>query len=72
MGILDIQPDELRKWMSLRYGYDDGDEVKDKSGMEYEMYKNGTWMIDGRVVIRKNINNSSSKHVGSGKIKVRA
>ena len=44
MGIMDIQPDELRNWMSLRCGDDDGDGVKDKSGIEDEMYENGTWM----------------------------
>ena len=44
MGIMDIQPDELRNWMSLRFGDDDGDGVKDKSGIEDEMYENGTWM----------------------------
>jgi hypothetical protein len=30
-------------------GYDEEDEVKNKSGIEEKMYRNGTWMVDGWV-----------------------
>ena len=72
MGIMDIQPNELMEWMCLGCGKDDGDGVKYESGVEDDMYGNGTWMIDGWVVVRNKNNNSSAKQVGSGKNKDRA
>ena len=67
MRVLDINPDELRAWMSP--GYEDEDDVvndvvKNEPGVEYEMYENGTWMLSGWVGIN---NSSSSRTVGRGK-----
>jgi hypothetical protein len=42
MGVLDIESDELRAWMISRYRYEgEDDEVKNKPGVENDMYKNG-------------------------------
>ena len=67
MRVLDIQPEELSKLRSLECWYDNGDEVRERSGIEGEMYENGTGMVDDWVVIINNTNHSSSKKVGSGK-----
>ena len=48
MGVLDIESDELRAWMISRYGYEgEFDKVKNKPGVEKDMYENGTWMLIG-------------------------
>ena len=67
MRVLDINPDELRAWMSPGCGYED-DVVRKETGVEDEMYKNGTGMLSGWV--GRN-NPSSSRTVGRGKNNVR-
>ena len=48
MRVLDINPDELRAWMSP--GYEDEDDVvRNEPGVEDEMYKNRSWMLSGWV-----------------------
>ena len=64
MRVLDIHPDELRKLRTRGCGDEDEDDVRNKPGVEDDMYRNGTWMLNGWVEIRNN--NSSSKDVGRG------
>jgi hypothetical protein len=64
MGVMDINPDELRGWMMMTSD-NDVDNVRNKPGVEVENYKNGTWMINGWI---NNNNTSSSEYVERGKI----
>ena len=68
MGVLEINPEELRTWMIDVCG--DEDDVRSKPGVEDDMYENGTWMLSGWVVNKKS--NSSSSEVGRGNNNVRA